>query len=174
MKQIAFSLAAASVIIAVSCGPSPTTTPTEPVEVTRAPTVEQTSAPDVPARLQTRGQTLAAGELDLPSAGGFGDPGFHEVVVTTQTLPADLGPAAGMTLVLTLRDAGRPEQTCSTHHPLSGCATVDWSDDPSRPKVPPGGVFDNSLTLQLETGARTLFLSGSGALTGAPDPFEPG
>src|SRR5262249_42721925 len=62
--------------------------------------------------------------------------------------------------LVTLRDAGRPGQTCGSEHPLSGCATVDWSDATSRPSVPPGGVFNNSVVLSLATGPLTLFLRG--------------
>ena len=47
---------------------------------------------------------------------------------------------------------------------------MDWSDDESRPNVPPGSVFDN----RLELGEQTYFLSESGALAGAPDAFRPG
>jgi hypothetical protein len=72
--------------------------------------------------------------------------------------------------VLELRDASRPRERCKSDHPLSGCATVDWSDDPSRPHVPATGVFLNTLTL----GGRRLFLRQSGALASRPDRYEPG
>ena len=116
------------------------------------------------------GTVLAAGELELPAAEAFGELGFHEVLTAEATLPTDLGPTKGRRLVLRLRDAGRPGQACDTEHPLSGCATVDWSDDESRPNVPAGGVFDN----RLELGGQTFFLSESGALAGVPDQFRPG
>lgn len=116
------------------------------------------------------GTVLAAGELELPAAEAFGESGFHEALTGEATLPTELGPTEGRRLVLRLRDAGRPSQACDTEHPLSGCATVDWSDDESRPNVPPGGVFDN----RLELGGQTFFLSESGALAGAPDQFRPG
>ena len=81
---------------------------------------------------------------------------------------------AGARLVLRLSDRTRPGQTCGQEHPLSGCGTVDWSDDPSRPNVPPDGVFENSLTLAFAGGERTFFLSETGSLGAAPDPFSPG
>lgn len=120
------------------------------------------------------GRIIVRGTLELPAAEAFGEPGFHEVLTASRRLPANLGPARGLRLVVSLRDAGRPGATCSSQHPLSGCATVDWSDDPGRPSVPPGGVFTNSLTLQLASGPRTFFLSESGALRTRPDAFEPG
>src|SRR5438132_3690556 len=111
---------------------------------------------------------LAAGTLSLPAASAFGEPGFHQALVAQARLPQAI--PRGTRLVLSLRDASRPRQTCSSEHPLSGCATVDWSDDPSRPKVPPSGVFLN----ELAAGGRTYFLSESGALARRPDRFEPG
>ncbi len=104
----------------------------------------------------------------VPAASSFDDPGFHEVVEVSGTL-TDAVPA-GATLVLSLRDAGRPTATCGSEHPLSGCVTVDWSDSPGRPHVPSGGVFDNHLTV----GDRTWFLSEDGTLADRPDPFAPG
>ena len=79
-----------------------------------------------------------------------------------------------MRIVVALRDAGRPDQACSREHPLSGCATVDWSDAESRPKVPAGGVFENSLQLQLGAGVRTFYLSELGFLADKADTFDPG
>ncbi len=117
---------------------------------------------------------LISGELELPAATAFGEPGFHEVLIASGEARSDLGETSGLRLVVSLRDASRPTQTCSEDHPLSGCATVDWSDDPGRPKVPPGGVFDNSVRVRLQTGPRTFYLSQSGELAGAPDPFVPG
>ena len=68
---------------------------------------------------------------------------------------------------------GAPEMTCSREHPISGCATVDWSDARSRPSVPPGGVFDNSITSEMASGERSFFLSESGALNDEPDILVP-
>jgi hypothetical protein len=111
---------------------------------------------------------VAAGTLSLPAAQAFGEPGFHQVLVARAQLPRSL--PAGKRLVLTLRDVSRTGVRCSSEHPLSGCATVDWADDPSRPKVPPGGVFRNALTV----GRETYFLSESGRLASRPDAFKPG
>ena len=104
----------------------------------------------------------------VPAASSFDDPGFHAVVEVSGTVDAAI--PAGATIVFSLRDAGRPDATCEAEHPLSGCVTVDWSDSPDRPHVPPGGVFDNHLTV----GDRTWFMSESGTLAGRPDPFVPG
>jgi len=122
----------------------------------------------------TTGAVLAGGTFPLPAANAFGQPGFHEMVSVSAALPAAASPDLGRTLVIRLRDAGRPSKTCAQDHPLSGCATVDWSDSPDRPKVPAGGVFDNSLTLPLATGTATLFLRANGALSASPDAFDPG
>ncbi len=115
-----------------------------------------------------------AGEFRLPAASAFGEPGFHQVLVAVGREPRGSHSRSGFRLVLSLRDASRPRQHCSSDHPLSGCATVDWADDPSRPNVPPGGVFQNSVTLRLVSGAHTFFLRPSGALAGRPQPYEPG
>ena len=119
-------------------------------------------------------QRLASGEFLLPAADAFGAPGFHEVLIDVQTLPDDLSVASGDRLILRLRDLGRPDQSCSRDHPLSGCATVDWSDFDGRAKVPPGGVFEHSLTLRLASGDRSFFLSESGSLNDASDSYKPG
>lgn len=124
--------------------------------------------------LASGGQSLAVGQFSLPAAMDFGDPGFHAVVTATVRMPQTLQAPNGRLLVLTLKDAGRPTQTCATDHPLSGCATVDWSDSPDRPHVPPSGVFINTVTLQLSSGPATLYLSQSGALASTPDVFQPG
>ena len=113
-----------------------------------------------------------SGLLDPPRASAFGEPGFHEVLTASGDVPQ--APASGSRLVLRLWDADRPDDICSFDHPLSGCATVDWSDDDRRPGVPPGGVFQNSLTLELTSGVQTFFLSQSDALNDEPDPFAPG
>ena len=111
---------------------------------------------------------LAAGTLGLPAARAFGEPGFHQVLVAQARLPRRIPP--GGRLVLALRDVSRPQQRCAFAHPLSGCATVDWADDPSRPKVPAGGVFVNELVV----GGATYFLSASGGLARRPDAYRPG
>ena len=119
-------------------------------------------------------QRLASGEFLLPAVDAFGAPGFHEVLIDVQTLPNDLSVSSGDRLILSLRDLGRPDQSCSREHPLSGCATVDWSDFDGRAKVPSGGVFEHSLTLRLASGDRSFFLSESGSLNDTPDSYKPG
>ena len=118
-----------------------TTGPT-PQAVVPGETPEPTHAPEI--------SVLASGEFDLPTAD----------FSVTHTLPDDLDMGADMRLVLTLRDVNRPDQTCAEHHPQSGCATVDWSDE-------------NTLTLKLESGTNVFFLSASGALADEPDEFNP-
>lgn len=115
-------------------------------------------------------KVIASGTFRLPAAQAFGEPGFHQVLVASGRLPHGLRLRPGARIVVSLRDAGRPGRQCSSEHPLSGCATVDWSDDPRRPKVPPGGVFENSLTL----GRAKLFLRESRALALRPDRYTPG
>jgi hypothetical protein len=127
-----------------------------------------------PAVSGERPRTLAAAAFRLPAANAFGEPGFHEVLTASGRVPRRLGRTAGLRLVVELRDASRPGLRCSSEHPLSGCATVDWSDDPRRPSVPPSGVFRNALTLRLATGPRTFYLRESGALARSPDRFRPG
>lgn len=120
----------------------------------------------------TDATTLAAGEVSVPAAEAFGEPGFHEVIEISAAIPA--GIPAGSTLTVRLRDAARPTQTCASEHPLSGCVTIDWSDFEDRPAVPAGGVFDNHLVVPLGSGSTTFFLSESGVLAPQPDAYSPG
>ena len=173
-RQLALPIVALALAFAVACGSSATVAPGELVGLEPSPTTEQPSPTQALTPSGSGSRTLAVGEFTLPDAGSFGEPGFHEELIAAHNLPQDVGRTVGMTLVIALRDAGRPQQTCSREHPLSGCATVDWSDAESPPKVPPGGVFDNSLTVQLESGTHTVFLSESGGLNDAPDSFDPG
>ena len=115
---------------------------------------------------------LLAGSIVIPGASSFEEPGFHEAYFLTGMVPE---PAAEMTgeLVVRLRDAGRPNQTCARDHPLSGCVTVDWSDFEGRPGVPVGGVFDNRVAVMSTAGATTLFLSETRGLAQEPDEYSP-
>ncbi len=115
---------------------------------------------------------LLSGSIEIPAANGFDDPGFHKAILLTGTVPEA---AAGLTgeLVVRLRDVGRPNQTCDRDHPLSGCATVDWSDFEDRPEVPRGGVFDNHLSLVSTSGTIDLFLSENRGLATTPDEYTP-
>ncbi len=157
-----------------ACTPVPSVAPSEATAGRPTPAAVQTPAASVPSPSLASEQILAPGEFELAAANAFGEPGFHEPFHFTHRLPADLGSTAGLRLVVALRDVTRPEQTCSSQHPLSGCATVDWSDAESRPNVPAGGVFDNSLTVELRSGERTFFLSEVGVLADTPDAFDPG
>ena len=136
--------------------------------------VSQPATDAVPTSPPSRSALLASGTISLPAASSFDGPGFHEAVTVSATVPAALGPSPGNKLVLTLRDSGRPEQACSQQHPLSGCATVDWSDSPSRPNVPPNGVFDNHIVVVTAGGELTLFLREDGRLATEPEQFDPG
>ena len=109
---------------------------------------------------------LAQGVLTVPAATSFDTAGFHETYDLALAVPADIGSTVGSRLVLALRDVSRPDQRCDREHPLSGCATVDWSDF--------GGVFDNRLTLSLSAAERNFFLSESGSLMIVADAFSPG
>lgn len=126
--------------------------------------------------VQVPGEGVApifAGTLELPAAVAFGDPGFHQVL-TFQGTVADAPAAGPVTIVLSLVDATRPSQTCSQEHPLSGCATVDWSDDPTRPGTPDSGVFDNRITVRLADREHDLYLTPEGNFREDPNLFEPG
>ncbi len=120
------------------------------------------------------GTTLLSGSLALTAADSFGVPGFHQVLEARGHVPGRVTSARRLRLTFTLRDLGRPNQRCSTEHPLSGCATVDWADDPSRPKVPAGGVFSNRIMLRLGDSVETLYLRRSGTLARRPDSYAPG
>ena len=117
---------------------------------------------------------LATRTFPVPAANSFDEPGFHHSLVISATVPSDIGPTSGRRFVLTLRDSSRPDQTCSRQHPLSGCVTVDWSDDPSRPNVPTDGVFDNHLVLPIDNTQSMFFLHEDGQLTTEPESFDPG
>lgn len=136
--------------------------PTPPATVAPASSSPQTS------------NVIAAGEFQLPAASSFGEPGFHTPLSATHELTAGQTVINGKKLVLRLWDADRPGRTCDSQHPLSGCATVDWSDAPGRPNVPSGGVFENSISLQIGGETRRFFLSESGDLRNSPDAFDPG
>ena len=121
---------------------------------------------------QTTG-VLASGDPPPPGRAGVRRAGFHAVLSAQATLRDVVAPA-GSRLVLSLRDATRPEQSCESEHPLSGCATVDWSDFEGRPGVPDGGVFTQRLTLALADGPRDFFLSEREGLASQADDFSPG
>ena len=115
---------------------------------------------------------VMSGSVELPAAADFGDSGFHEPLTLSGTVPESAAGVAG-DIVVRLVDAGRPNQVCDREHPLSGCATVDWSDFEDRPGVPPGGVFDNRLSIVLGSGPVDVFLSESGGLADVPDQYSP-
>lgn len=174
MRSLTISvlLLASGLIMGVACGETAKDTELQERPST-SPTVQQGPTTEVPENSRAPRISFRA-EFDLPAADAFGQPGFHEVLAAMLQLPQDLSSTDGMRLVHKLRDTSRPDVTCSRDHPLSGCATVDWSDSPSRPNVPPGDVFDNNITLQTASGERAFFLSESGGLRDEPDDFDPG
>ena len=188
LSRVALALALATLLaVAASCSQSdaaPASAPADPATQPRPAAASVAPEPtaigalpprsEAPVSVEAKARTLASGELLLPAATSFGSPGFHEVLTDSQTIPGDIAAAAGRRLVLILRDLGRPEQRCGREHPLSGCATVDWSDFDGRTGVPPGGVFEHRLVLQLASGEQSFFLSDSGSLNEAPDRYKPG
>ena len=136
------------------------------------PPDDSKSSPTAPPAGGDGEHVLLQGEIDLVAASAFGDPGFHEVLELTGTIPEAAAGMAGELLVR-LVDIGRPDQECDREHPLSGCATVDWSDFEDRPGVPPGGVFDNHLNVVSTSGPVELFLSETDGLAQAPDSYSP-
>ncbi len=167
----------ALLLVAASCGDSDgaVTSTTPPVTATtRLPAATTTTSPPAatPTGPAVPTPILASGTFPISAARSFDDEGFHQAVAISADAPEAVG--QGELLVVRLLDADRPDQTCDREHPLSGCVTVDWSDGESRPNVPAGGVFDNSLTVRLESGPRTFYLSESGSLADQPDDFDPG
>ena len=152
--------AAAVLLVIVACSGKSLTVPTTNSESTA--TIPNGDGESV----------LLEGEFELATANTFGDPGFHQVLELTGTLP-EAAAENGGELAVILVDSGRPDQECDRDHPLSGCATVDWSDFEDRPGVPTGGVFDNHLTVTSTSGLVELFLSETRGLAKAPDSYSP-
>jgi len=165
MRRTLLVLVALS-LVAAACGAGDSDTASSLSTVPSA-TVPESSEEDGGVDL-----VLLAGSIDIPAAGAFGDPGFHQPYVLTGIVPEAAVGLSGV-LVVRLRDVGRPSQKCDRNHPLSGCATVDWSDFEDRPGVPEGGVFDNRLNVISGRGPVGLFLSESGTLATTPDAYSP-
>ena len=108
-------------------GPHPATAPRGSTADTIAP--GQAAPPDT--------VVLTSDIIELPAAASFDDAGFHAPVLIQTRIPTDAPAQAGGRIVLVRRDDGRPRQTCGSQHPLSVCATLDWSDFPDRPGVSP-------------------------------------
>ena len=159
-------------LVATACGSSddpvsaPSTTATQLSTSVATTTTEPTGSTDTGTTV-----TLLEGAFELPAAGGFGEPGFHETINLSGALPDTVASAGRLTV--RLHEVTRPNQTCGRNHPLSGCATVDWSDFEDRPSVPAGGVFDNRLSLATTTGTVDLFLSETLTLASTPDSYSP-
>jgi hypothetical protein len=145
----------------------------ESTEVAPSSTVPLTSAPENPtANDGASSVVLLSGSFQIPAAASFDDPGFHETLVVTGAVPDTASGASGE-LVVRLFDIGQPNRACDRDHPLSGCATVDWSDFENRPGVPTGGVFDNRLRVVSTSTAVDFFLSERRGLAMTPDEYSP-
>lgn len=116
---------------------------------------------------------LASGTLSLPAASIVGTTGDHEAFALTHRLTAEQGATAGQRLVVRLRDLSRPGMGCSSDEPEDGCATIDWSDDPSKPNVPRSGRFENRVTLELTSGVKDFFLTYNEVLVETPALIDP-
>lgn len=179
-RSALWGLIALGFLVAACTSSRALSTPATPAasggEASATPTAPVDTATAERATRDSTAVVIATGAFDLPAASAFGTPGFHEVLRPADPIrvPAGFSSGGPLQLVLSLRDTSRPGQTCSNDHPLSGCATVDWSDSPTRPKVPSSGVFDNSVTIELKSGPLKLFLSESGALQERPVRFDPG
>ena len=118
---------------------------------------------------QLTAQVLAQGEVDLFFSTGPGSPNFNSAITQVHTVPVDLGPTAGQRLVLSLRDASRPDQFCDPTDPsgglFEGCAVVDWPF--------PGRRGINLVELALASGDRTFHLRMSDELSDDPEPEGP-
>jgi len=165
-----FVVVAALAMLATACSSGVAPTTASPTAATTTAVVSSKAKPT-----NNGAVVLLQGTTKVDAAQSFDDAGFHKTLSLTATVP-DLGPLAGVTgstIVVSLRDASRPGQTCNQDHPLSGCLTIDWSDAPGRPRVPDSGVFRNELTFTTG-GTTTLHLSESGVLADNPDQFTPG
>lgn len=121
-----------------------------------------------PSGSRLEAQVIARGEISLPAATEIGSgPGFHERILRAHTVPDDLGPTQGRRLVVRLWDSSRPGITCSSEHPVSGCATVDWP-------LSAGDEFLNRVALVTPSGRRELHLRLDGSLSPDPQPPDPG
>ena len=154
-----------SLALFLSCGG-----PGSPTAPGPAPAPDPVPGPD-PA--PSVGVVLMSGTLTLPAALDRGDIGEHQEYIVNERLPEDLEPTSGRTLVVELRDATRPELTCTADEPEAGCATVDWSAEPGLPGVPAGGLFVNRLEIELASGAVEYYLSRTLRLAAVPDLVDP-
>jgi hypothetical protein len=112
------------------------------------------------------GTMLGGGLVRVPAALAPGEPGSEQVFRFGQAARNVEETQPGQTLVVTLRDAGRPRVTCADDHPLSGCVTIDWfgGGDGSGGGEP----LENIVTLDLRSGERTFYLWETGMLASEP------
>jgi hypothetical protein len=125
-----------------------------------APIVCPGGSPGVEASGAVNRRPIAQGVLHVP---GLPAPERADHVFSFgQDLRKGATARRGDTLILTLRDVGRPRSTCANDHPLSGCATIDWfGGEPGRR----GRPLSNSVTIDLASGPHTFYLRETGALS---------
>lgn len=93
----------------------------------------------------------------------------NQNILVRGTIPDGLEATAGRELIVTLRDASRPDRVC----PVDGlggldegCVVVDWPA-----MLPDPRPYPNRLTLDASQGSRvTLHLRRSGTLAAEPEP----
>jgi hypothetical protein len=160
VRRVGAVIAASLPLILSACGGSGKDAPAPSGSTGGAP---QTTGTSAAAGAEVRFSVPAVRNLD------FNSPGFHYPVTVRLKVQGD-----GRTVALALRDAGRPDQRCTQDHPLGGCVTVDWADDPSRPHVPRSGVFANTVAVSTAKGTELLHLHPAGTLDRRSEPYTPG
>lgn len=153
MRRVGAVIAASLPLLIAACGGSGKQAP--------APTGGTTPAPASGG--EARFAVPAVRNLDFHSRG------FHYPVTVRMKVQG-----GGRTVVLALRNVSRPDQRCTQDHPLGGCVTVDWADDPSRPHVPRSGVFANTVAIRTAQGTELLHLHPAGTLDTRREPYTPG
>lgn len=108
-----------------------------------------------------QGQVIASGQFELREGIQFKQFTFHH------TIPAGLGSTAGRQMAIRLRDLTDPDRTCDADHPLSGCATVDYSLELT------GQIFRNLVAVQTTAGPAELHLRLDDTLSSQPEPARP-
>jgi hypothetical protein len=88
------------------------------------------------------------------NSGPLDDPNLYTRLEVRGSIPAQPGATAGGTLVVSLRDADRPQQTCPSPSADSGCLVLDYSPILETEVT----QFDLTVTVDLVIGRRTFFL----------------
>lgn len=82
------------------------------------------------------------------------DPNLYTEMRAQGTIPATVSGFSGRELVVSLRDAGRPQQTCTSDSPNSGCVVLDYSPIVATDVT----QFDLTVTVDTTAGRQTYFL----------------